>query len=173
MKIVQKVLAGLALLALTGCTSLEVGNAKPMDCPTVRVLEHSDKMIRFNGAKQSLDNVLFMGKIENISGECLWIDNKLKVELSIEGYLTMGQKADPKIKYKSPFYVTVTNLNKDIIQRLTIDVDNKWNGRVGTVGRTVDLEIPLKNIKYADDLVLYVGYHVTPAELAFIRAQKQ
>ena len=85
----------------------------------------------------------------------------------------MGLKADPKADYKSPFYVTITDLNKTIIQRLTTDVENKWNGRVGSVGATVDLEIPIKELNYADDLILYVGYNVTPDELAFIRTNSK
>lgn len=167
-KTLKSTLISTALLTLAGCSYFDTGLEKPMTCPTVRVLQHSDKLVQFNGTP-TLDNIVIQGQIQSVTGTCYWRNNQLDVILNVEAYLTKGQKSNPKTDYKSPLYVTVTDTQKNIIQRLTTDVENNWNGRIGTISAPVTLGIPLKNINYVDDVVLYVGYNVTKTELEFIR----
>ena len=166
----QKGLIATAFLAVSGCSSFDTGLETQMTCPTVKVLEHSDKIVRFEGAQQP-QNILFTGQIETVTGECRLNDGTLHVQLTLEAYLRMGLKADTKVEYKSPFYITVTDMENNVLQRVTIALDNNWNGRVGTVGQRAIVTIPMDNPNEALGYQLYVGYDVTPKELEYIRSQ--
>ena len=165
-----KGLLGAGLLLLSACSSFDTGLETPMTCPSVKVLEHSDKIVRFEGAQQP-QNTLFTGKIEKVTGQCRLYDGTLHIQLTLEAYLRMGLKADTSVEYKSPFYITVTDMNNTVIQRVTIALDNKWNGRVGTVGQRAVVTIPMDDPNEALNYQLYVGYDVTPEELEYIRSQ--
>ena len=170
-KLFYKGLAVFSLLTATACSSFDTGLEKRMTCPPVMVLQDSDKMVRFDGAPIS-KNMLFSGQIQGVTGECRLMDGTLHVQLTLEAYLRMGLKADPATEYKSPFYVTITDGKDTVLQRVTLDLKNKWNGRVGTVSQRAIVKIPMNNPNDALGYRIYVGYNVTPKELEYIRKSK-
>ena len=170
-KIISRGLAIVALLTAGACSSFDTGLEERMSCPPVMVLQDSDKMVRFDGAPTS-KNMLFSGQIESVTGECRLEGGTLNIKLTIEAYLRMGLKANPKTEYKSPFYVTITDGKDTVLQRVTLGLNNKWNGRVGTVGQRAIVKIPMENPNEAVGYRIYVGYNVTPKELEYIRENK-
>lgn len=172
---VRKLLAGLAVLALAGCSN-NTGDFAPA-CPQLRLLPDGADLTRFGGRGQDLTDLVFQARLEGVppsTGSCKWIDEahtKVAVTMSVAISAQRGP-AMPGRQTMVPYFIAVAD-GSHILDRqgYTTQVTFASNvERTALVSDPVKLVLPVSRDKSAAAYTVWVGLQLTPAELAYNRA---
>lgn len=167
-----------ASLALTGlglgaCSVFEPP-APPPPCPEIAVVEDAATLTRFAGQGRDLTDVAFEAELGDVRGSCVTEDDVIEVELQVQFIASRGP-ADKDRRADFRYFVAVAQVDQTIIAREEFDSYIEFPGNQVRAGIVEELaqHIPRPNGETGDNFVIYVGYALTPEEVAFNRAQRR
>lgn len=146
----------------------------PPPCPRAVVGEDVGRLTRFSGAGKDPADVVFQAEIGDLTGSCIYDDDKIEVEMQVQITATRGPAATGDTA-KFNYFVAVARNDKTILSRDSFDAEIKLPGdepRNGTADE-IDQTIPVPNSEAGGDLTIIVGFEMTPDELEYNRKQRR
>ncbi len=144
----------------------------PPPCPRAVVGEGAGRLTRFDGSGKDPTNVLFEAEIADLVGSCIYDDTEISVEMQIQIVAGRGPAAtedDAKVNY----FVAVTRMDKTILAREAFDavIELQGNQTRNEIIEEIEQIIPIPEGYSGGNLVIVVGFEMTPEELEFNRQQ--
>ena len=158
-------------LALGGCSWLS-STVAPASCPVVSKIGDAAKLIRFApGGGEELNNIAFEAGIMDITGGCSTADNGIKVDMTAD-FLAAKGPADTEGKASFEYFVAVVGQGDKVLAREQFASEIQFLATKGRNGIKESLEesIPLAKGQMGSDFNIYIGFVLTPDELAYNRA---
>ena len=157
------------VLLVSACASFEDGS--PGLCPPTAILEEPGQLVRFQSAASSgPSDMLFQTKMKKVSGICDFDEKTIDMELNVvmEALRGPANKAG-----KAPFVYFVAILKRDrkVLNRVEfpmLAIFERQDTRVDFV-EAVTVTIPRRKGDAPSDYLVYLGFEMTPAELAYNR----
>lgn len=177
---VKSAIMGLFLL-LSGCDLYMGGVTNTdvrMECPPVTILSEAASITRYlEGAKRSILDVDFSGKITGIKGSCAYKFNtrtgEEAVEISVKTKFKMRRGAGNKSQQADfQYFVSILKDNGTILQKQAFPYSAKFSKKrswVKSSDSPVELSIPLRNENTGQNFKVYVGFQLSQEELEFNR----
>jgi len=146
-------------------------------CPKATVLEETSTLTRFrDGPGQDLIDVNFTGKIEHLTGSCVFdVDSAgaglLKMDVSVEVRVDRGP-ANRDRTTQFEYFVGILNANGTVIAKEIFPFSIKFSGNNTTskiVDAPVTMNIPVTADQGSADFSVFVGFQLTPDELRYNR----
>ncbi|WP_343560254.1 hypothetical protein [Kiloniella sp. b19] len=167
----------LGALLLSACGVLEP-EAPPPACPEVVVLAEAAEMTRFVGQGRDLTDVSFEVEINNFALNCVLEEDRdegirrLDNRLVIRFEASQGP-ANAENMAKLNYFVAITDLNDNILQREAFDILIPFQGNDTSVALVDNVfpSIPLKDRETGEDFIIYLGLEVSRAELYYNRTR--
>jgi hypothetical protein len=144
----------------------------PPPCPRAVVGDNAGRLTRFNGAGKDPANMVFEAEISDVAGSCVYDGDTIQVDLQVQIVAGRGP-ANTDDKAKLNYFVAVARTDKTILSRDGFDTVIELPGNQTRNQTVEDLEqtIPLAKGESGANLVIVVGFEMTPEELEFNRKQ--
>lgn len=180
-------LAVFALLALGGCDTARstfdnIGNvwSKPVvyACPDYRILRDAARLVQFKaGPGRDLTDMEVDARIGDADLECLtYVDKDAKKgHMEARFQLLFGARRGPANKTRNatlPYFVSVTDKNRNVLYRETFKIAVNFPGNRTTVnfkGELIRLELPLTPEIASTDYIIYGGFALDRDQLQYNR----
>ncbi len=164
--------AATGLLILSACAQFE---EEVSLCPNAAVLEAPGELVRFKeGAATGPENVLFRTKMKYVSGVCDFDEKSIDMELSVAMEAKRGAaNADGKAQFT--FFIAIIDIDRKILMREEfplIAVFEKDDDDIN-FAENLTLTIPRREGLSPTDYTVYLGYEMTPEELAYNRRRQK
>jgi hypothetical protein len=165
-------LAPVLLVGLSGC-GLFSKPPPPPPCPHVAQVDDASTLTRFAGTGRDLTDVAFEAEIGPMRGSCAYEDDLIDVELSVQFIASRGP-ADQARRADFRYFVAIARLDQTVLAREEFDSYIEFPGNQVRAGIVEELaqQIPIQSGERGDHYIIYVGFILTPEELAFNRAQQ-
>lgn len=167
---VRRAAAFLALLALSGCG---FGNQEqfPPVCPGRALLDDAADITRYNGTGRDVTDVILDGRISAVPADCRREGNTIvQVKLNVKATLTRGPASTSRVA-SVPYFISVLEGDKILdeqdykfVAAFPPNVD-----KVTVTGEDIVLRLPVTPEKNASAYRYYIGFRLTPDELAVNR----
>lgn len=169
---IKTVAVATGLLVLSACAQFDQEVAS---CPNAAILEAPGELVRFNdGATAGPENVLFRTKMKYVSGVCDFDEKSIDMELSVAMEAKRGAaNADGKAQFT--FFIAIIDIDRKILMREEfplIAVFEKGDDDVN-FSENLTLSIPRKEGLAPTDYSVYLGFEMTPDELAYNRRRQK
>jgi hypothetical protein len=175
-----------ALLLLAGCGSdngktkgnpgffdkMFSGNSGPtVTCPNVAKVADVSRVTRFKPSGRDLTDVLFEGAVGRLGGSCGGTDDGISVDMTIE-FLASRGPADTARRAPFTYFVAIVDKNDNVLAREQFDsaVEFPGNQTRSAVVEELEEDIPMKDKLQGNQYRVFVGFVLTPEEIAFNRA---
>lgn len=167
-------IAALALLpAFSGCAFLDEGS--PNVCPSTAILDGPGELVRFApGSAGSPADVLFRTKMKTISGVCDVDEKSVDMELQIAMEAARGP-ANVKGEASFVYFVAILDKDKNVLTRTKFPMIAKFQRQETALdfSEAVTVTIPKKKEALPKDYIVYMGFEMTPEELAYNRKRQR
>lgn len=166
---------GLALLAplLAACGNSSDVRVAPA-CPQLAIVKEAADLVRTNGRGQDITDLVLDARITAVPASCkLGPKNTVEAELRVAVELVRGPAAQGR-RVNVPYFIAVTDSQDRLLdkQEYSFQGDFPVNvDRVNTAGQPVTLAIPTSAERPASSFRVYVGFALTPEEVAANRAR--
>jgi hypothetical protein len=147
---------------------------KTLTCPTVTRIGEATHLTRFVPGGHDLTDVAFEAKIGGISGNCSADEKAVKVQMNAQFIADRGP-ADKARKAPFAYFVAIADNDDNVLARQVFDTVIAFPGtrtRNG-VEEQLDQLIPIKKGQQGKDFHIYIGFDLTPEEVAYNRAHPQ
>ena len=146
----------------------------PPPCPRAVVAEDAGRLTRFAGADQYETNMVFEAEITDLAGSCVYDDETIEVDLQIRIVAGRGP-ASTDDEAKLNYFVAVARTDKTILGRDAFDtvIDLSGNQTRNETIEELEQTIPIPEGGSGGNLVIVVGFEMTPQELEFNRQQRR
>jgi len=144
----------------------------PPPCPRAVVGENAGRLTRFSGAGKDPANMVFEAEISDLAGSCVYDGDTIQVDLQVQIVAGRGPAAtDDKAKFN--YFVAVARTDKTILSRDAFDtvIDLPGNQTRNQTVEELEQTIPLAKGESGANLVIVVGFEMTPEELEYNRQQ--
>lgn len=161
------------LLAACGGSFAVFGPAEPPPpCPRLTSVRDAAQLTRFVGTGRDLTDVRFEAAVEEIGGSCVHRDDSVELTMQIRFVASRGP-ADRDRRAEFRYFVAVATADQEIRGRETFSAAIEFPGNQVQAATVEELEplIMLREGETGADYVVYVGFELTPEELAFNRRQ--
>lgn len=163
-----------ALLALAGCAQDEQ-DAFPPPCPNVAILSDAADLVRARGGRRDITDMVLAGRITGVSGSCkLSSGDSERVEVAVRLQLTRGPAMAGRTT-DVPYFVAVSQgeriLDKAVRTLRAHFPENQDRLELATDPMT--LHLPVSGKTTAAAYTVWVGFQLTPEEMAHTRAAAQ
>ncbi len=164
-------------LALGGCESL-FDKPETMLCPSVAVPRDLSELVAFAGDGRDLIDVDYAGRIADVNSECRFLfDDDARTGGTLEvtvrpRFEAERGNADTDRAGALPYFVAVTTADREPRQKQQFTVLARFPGNVTRMrvdDTPVRLRVPLRDGQRGTDFEIYVGFQLTPEQLAFNR----
>ena len=147
------------------------GSGAPISCPQVTKIGEAARLTRFAGSGHDVTDVLFEAAIGDINGKCSISDNAVNVQMTADFIASRGP-ADKSHKAVFAYFVAITDNNENILARQVFDTTIPFPGNRTRNGVEEQLEqiIPLRKGQQGSDFHIFIGFVLTPQEVAYNRA---
>jgi hypothetical protein len=144
----------------------------PPPCPRAVVGEGAGRLTRFDGNGKDATNVRFEAEIGELSGTCIYDDTEISVDMQIQILASRGPAATEEGANVN-YFVAVTRTDKTILAREAFDVVIELSGNQtrNEIIDEIEQIIPIPEGYSGANLVIVVGFEMTPEELEFNRQQ--
>jgi len=166
-----------APLLLGACETLKSINFNPKPeapppCPRAVVGDNAGRLTRFSGPGQEPANIVFEAEIADLAGSCVYDDDSIDVDLKIQLIAGRGP-AGAADSAKFNYFVAVARTDKTILSRDAFDaaIELPSNQTRNQTVEELEQTIPLAKGETGANLVIVVGFEMTPEELEFNRKQ--
>lgn len=163
-------------LLVAGCAS---GGGNQTPCPSARVLADPSELTRFgDGAGRDPTDIAFEASFLRVTGKCRYDKDGGEIEVDLVVTLEARQgAADAGNEARFGYFVALAYEDSAagsepvILKREAVPVDVIFKpGRLGLVHTdNLELAIPRENAQDVRNYRLYLGFELTPEELAFNR----
>jgi hypothetical protein len=176
-----------ALIGVSGCETFDKVKdvfAEPviLACPKIRILADASRIIKYaQDGGRDLTDVVFEGAIQDIDLACLTkIDKKnrvgvMEVEVSLDILASRGP-ADRTKKAIYPYFIIVTDSNKEIVYREELNVGINFSGnqsKLSFASAPVTIELPLRPELTGKNYLIYGGFVLTREQLEHNRLRRK
>ncbi len=177
------ILAGLlaATLSASGCESM-FGKPETLPCPTVGVPRDLSEIVVFAGSGRDLIDVDHAGRIRDVDSTCRFeFDDDAHTRGTLHVTVTPlfeaeRGNADNDRAGVLPYFVAVATAARAPRQKRDFSVTARFPGNVSRMrfaDTPVHLEVPLGEGERGHSYRIYVGFQLTPEQLAFNRKRFQ
>lgn len=161
----------LGALALAACEPMsEVGGVAGV-CPQTAILDDASQIVRFKpDTEKGPGDLLFHMRIGTFAGECDFDEKEIEMNLRIAMEALRGP-ANEKGRARFSYFVAVLGLDKKILVRQEFPVIVEFGAKETQIKFTeaVTVYIPRRKNDSTSDYLVYLGYEMTPEELAYNR----
>lgn len=158
----------LAALELAGCSS---GNKFPPACPALSLLPDAADLTRYRSAGQDITDLEVDARITAVPAKCSQDEpGRVTAVLRVAMTVQRGPAATGN-RVALPYFVAVTDGGRVLDKQdytMLAEFPTNINQAVPT-GEDVQLVLPVTQAKSAAAYSIYVGYVLTPEELALNR----
>lgn len=163
-----------ATLLLAACGGpLDKGNVG--SCPPTAILEGPGELTRYksDSAKAPTD-VLFRTKMTTYSGICDFDEKSIDIELSISIEAVRGP-ANTAAKAEFAYFVAILKKDKTVLTRTEFPIIAAFEQQDTrfTFAENVTVTIPRRKNDSTSDYIVYLGFEMTPEELAHNRRRQR
>jgi len=169
----------LAPLSLAGCGIFGSDDdplpSAPRPCPSIAVLNETDRVTQFNGQGTDLTDVLLRAEFNRAALKCEYDedDGQISVDFAFDGYAEIGAAATSR-QASLPIFISVTRIdNGDVIVSKQLDTVpisfEPVSPQVRFYKETEGLIIPFTDRVDGEDYQILVGFQLTPEQLAYNR----
>lgn len=173
-RVVTVLALSVAVLTAAGCAVLE-GGESPKVCPSTAILDDAGELVRFATvpAKGPAD-VAFTTRMKSISGVCDSDEKTVAMELSTSMEAVRGP-ANAKGEIHFVYFVAILDRNKTVLTRTKFPMIARFQGRETKLdfADAVTVTIPRKKGDLPTDYIVYMGFEMSPDELAYNRKKLQ
>jgi hypothetical protein len=155
-----------AVPALGGCAAFSEGS--PNICPATAILDDAGELVRFaNAVPKGPVDVAFTARMKYISGVCDVDEKNVVMELSTWMEATRGPSNESG-QVKFAYFVAILGKDKKVLTRTKFPMIAKFQSRETKLdfADAVTVTIPRKEGDIPKDYIVYIGYEMTPDELA-------
>jgi hypothetical protein len=161
-------------LAFSGCALLEEGS--PNVCPQTAILDGPGELVRFApGSPGSPGDVVFRAKMKSISGLCD-VDEKKGVDMELQIAMEAARgPANAKGEAQFVYFVAILDSDKTVLTRTKFPMIARFQRQETSLDFTeaVTVTIPRKQNMQPKDYLVYLGFEMTPEELAYNRKRQR
>ena len=160
----------LAACSLAGC---ETGEKFAPACPSLALLSDAADLTRYVSAERDVRNLALDARITGVPAKCsLDSPGKVRAALQVAFEVNRGPAAEGR-RASIPYFVGVTQGSQVLDEQdYTLDVTFPPNtARVQLNSDQVDLLLPVSKAKSAAAYQIYVGFRLSPDELALNRSR--
>jgi len=156
-------------LVLAGCAMFQEAGP-PIPCPRAVTVADAASLTRFDGTGRDLTDVLFEAEIAQIASACEYDDGAVDVTVQVQ-FVALRGPADQQRRGDFDYFVAIADAGQTILARESFDATIEFPGNKTQAGVVEELEqhIPLRADEPGAGYVIYVGFVLTPDELAFNR----
>ena len=161
-------------LALAGCALLDEGGS-PNVCPQTAILDGPGELVRFApGSAGGPGDMLFRAKMKAISGLCDADKKGVDMELQISMEAVRGP-ANAKGEAQFAYFVAILDRDKKVLTRTKFPMIARFQRQETTLNfsEAVTVTIPQKKDLLPKDYIVYLGFEMTPEELAYNRKRQR
>ena len=162
------------LLALGGCGILN-NEGSGYVCPNTAILEGPGELVRFTtGSANGPNDVSFRSKMNTVSGTCEVDEKTITMELSIAMEASRGP-ANTKGEAQFVYFVAILDKDKKILTRTKFPMIAKFKRDETKLdfSESVTVTIPKKKDDLPEEFMVYMGFEMTPEELAYNRNRQR
>ena len=165
-----RVITAVALsLAVGSCAFLDSGS--PNICPSTAILDDAGELVRFASVPpKGPGDVVFSTRMKYISGVCDVDEKTVLMELSTAMEAIRGP-ANTKGEISFVYFVAILAGDKTVLSRTKFPMIARFQGRETKLdfADAITVTIPRKAGDLPKDYIVYLGFEMTPDELAFNR----
>lgn len=161
------------MLGIGGCAALDEGT--PNVCPHAAILDDAGELIRFASAKPSGPaDVAFRARMKQVSGLCEVDDSLVEMELTTAMETVRGP-SNTEGEAKFTYFVAILDKDKKVLSRIKFPMIAQFRQRETKLdfNEALTVTIPRKKGDLPKDYVVYLGFEMTPAELAHNRNRRK
>ncbi len=158
-------------LVLGGCSWLS-STVAPASCPIVSKVGDAAKLIRFApGGGQELNNIAFEAGIMDVSGGCISVDNGIRVDMTADFRAAKGP-ADTEGKASFDYFVAIVGQGDKVLVREQFSsvIPFLATKTQNDSKEPLQATLPLAKGQQGSDFHIFIGFALTPEELAYNRA---
>jgi hypothetical protein len=144
---------------------------KTLTCPTVTRIGEATRLTRFVPGGHDLTDVAFEAKIGGITGNCSADEKAVRVQMNAQFIADRGP-ADKERKAPFSYFVAIADNDDNVLARQDFDTVVAFPGTQTRNGveEQLDQIIPIKKGQQGSDFHIYIGFDLTPEEIAYNRA---
>jgi len=160
-------------LLVGGCAVLDEGT--PNVCPSTAILDDAGELVRFASTPPAgPGDVSFRTKMKYISGLCEVDEKSIDMELSTKMEALRGP-ANTGSEAKFVYFVAILDSDKTVLSRTKFPMIARFQKRETKLdfSENLTVTIPRKPNTLPKDYIVYLGFEMTPDELAYNRKRKQ
>jgi hypothetical protein len=158
-------LAVLAVTVLAGCASREV------PCPQVLKVQDAERLTRFEGTGRDLTDTLFEAQVGQITGSCGVDEGAIDMTMQVQFVATRGP-ADRSRQGDFGYFVAIVDSGGAVLARQAFDSSFEFVEGKSRTGVVEELEQRIPASSGAPPYTIYVGFQLSPEELAFNRGAR-
>ncbi|RED48582.1 hypothetical protein [Aestuariispira insulae] len=154
---------------LSACSSDFFAAPVEASCPEARVLDGGANLVRYQpGGGRDITDVLLETEFIRVAGECNVDDEMVEVGLLVVLDATKGPALESD-QTTTSIIMAVTDLDRNIINRRTMDISLDFTGNRGKISylERFLIDIPLKEGQKADDFVIFLSFELSREEYKF------
>ena len=159
----------LAACLLAACGSTGTGPA--FTCPQINRVGEASRLTRFVPGGHDLTDVSFEAVVGKVSGSCSDDSGTIDVQMTAEFVASRGP-ADKTRKAPFNYFVAIVDPNDNILAREQFDtgIDFPGNQTRNSIKEELEQTIPLPQGRQGSDYRIFIGFVLTPEEVAYNRA---
>ncbi len=163
--------AALFAAALSGGCSF-FAQSQPAPCPAISPLPNAGQLTRFDGRGQDATNLLVHAEVNEATATCeLRGSSTVRVSLTVTGGVTRGPIA-PANETAATYFVAVMD-GERVLQQLDYQMPAQFppnSDRLPYKSDYIDVSVPVSPGKPSTAYHIFVGFRLTPEELAYNRS---
>jgi hypothetical protein len=148
------------------------GNSGPsVTCPQVGKVGDVAKVTRFAPGGHDLTDVAFEAAVGRLGGDCQAAEGAVAVNLTVEFIAGRGP-ADKTRKAPFTYFVAIVDKEDKVLAREQFDTGVQFPGNQtrNAIVEQIDENIPMKDPLMGNQYRIFVGFVLTPEEIAYNRA---
>ena len=162
--------AALALLVvLSACSS----SGPRLPCPQLFTVSDAERQTKFVGDGRDLTDVEYEAAIRDPVLACRYDDNAVESLLTLNLLVVRGPADDDRV-VRVNYFVAISTQDKKILAReeFAVDVEFEGNQTRVLVIEEIEPNIPLRSGETGVDYHIYLGFRLSPEELAYNRENR-
>ncbi len=163
--------AALALLVLlSACGG---GSGPRLPCPRLFTVSDAERQTKFVGDGRDLTDVEFEAAIRDPVLACRYDDDAVESLLTLNLLVVRGPADDDRM-VRVNYFVAISTRDKQILAREEFGIDIEFEGNQSRVLVIEEVEprIPLRPGETGVDYQIYLGFRLSPEELAYNRENR-
>lgn len=161
--------------AVSGCAFFGGGGEALSFCPSTAILDGPGELVRFtSGSANGPGDVVFRTRMKSVSGFCEVDDKGVDMQLNV-AIETLRGPANAKGEAQFVYFVAILNKDKKILTRTKFPMVAKFQRNENKLdfSDAVTVTIPKKKEVPSKDFIVYLGFEMTPEELAYNRKRQR